>query len=194
MGLLDYNEIKTGKYIVYNDEPFEVLDYHVARTQQRKPQNQVKMRSLISGRAVNETFRVADQVEEADISKREMKYLYNNKGEYWFCNPEKPAERFTLPADVLGNSAKFLKENALVTGLIFEYDDEEKIIGVKLPIKMEFIVKECPPTIKGNTATGGNKPATLENGAVVNVPLFIEAGETIVVNTETSEYVERVSK
>lgn len=194
MALLDYNEIKTGKYIVYNDEPFEVLDYHVARTQQRKPQNQVKMRSLISGRAVNETFRVADTVEEADITKRDMKYLYSNKGEYWFCNPQNPSERFTLPADVLGEGAKFLKDNSIVTGLVFEYDDEEKIIGVKLPIKMEFVVKECPPNIKGNTATGGNKPATLENGAVVNVPLFVDVGDTVVVNTETSEYVERVSK
>lgn len=194
MALLDYNEIKTGKYIVYNDEPFEVLDYHVARTQQRKPQNQVKMRSLISGRAVNETFRVSDTVEEADITKREMKYLYNNKGEYWFCNPQNPSERFTLADAVLGDSAKFLKENSIVTGLVFEYDDEEKIIGVKLPIKMEFVVKECPPNIKGNTATGGNKPATLENGAVVNVPLFVDVGDTVVVNTETSEYVERVNK
>lgn len=194
MALLDYNEIKTGKYIVYNDEPFEVLDYHVARTQQRKPQNQVKMRSLISGRAVNETFRVSDTVEEADITKREMKYLYNNKGEYWFCNPQNPSERFTLADAVLGDSAKFLKENSIVTGLVFEYDDEEKIIGIKLPIKMEFAVKECPPNIKGNTATGGNKPATLENGAVVNVPLFVDVGDIVVVNTETSEYVERVSK
>ena len=194
MALLDYNEIKTGKYIVYNDEPFEVLDYHVARTQQRKPQNQVKMRSLISGRAVNETFRVSDTVEEADITKREMKYLYNNKGEYWFCNPQNPSERFTLADAVLGDSAKFLKENSIVTGLVFEYDDEEKIIGIKLPIKMEFTVKECPPNIKGNTATGGNKPATLENGAVVNVPLFVDVGDIVVVNTETSEYVERVNK
>lgn len=193
MALLDYNEIKTGKYIVYKDEPYEVLDYHVARTQQRKPQNQVKMRSLINGRAVNETFRVSDTVEEADILKRDVKYLYNNKGEYWFCDPEKPSERFTLPAELLGNSAKFLKENVVITALIFDHDDEEKMIGVKLPIKMEFVIKECPPNIKGNTATGGNKPATLENGATVNVPLFLNQGEKIVVNTETGEYVERAS-
>lgn len=193
MALLDYNEIKTGKYIVYKDEPFEILDYHVARTQQRKPQNQVKMRSLVNGRAVNETFHVSDTVAEADITKRDVKYLYSNKGEFWFCNPEKPSERFTLAETIIGDGAKFLKENALVTSLVFEYDGEEKIIGIKLPVKMEFVIKDCPPNIKGNTATGGNKPATLENGAVVNVPLFLNVGDKIMVNTETSEYVERVS-
>ncbi|OGI72109.1 hypothetical protein A3J61_00935 [Candidatus Nomurabacteria bacterium RIFCSPHIGHO2_02_FULL_38_15] len=193
MALLDYNEIKAGKYIVYKDEPYEVLDNHVARTQQRKPQNQVKMRSMINGRAVNETFHVTDSIEEADITKRDVKYLYTNKNEFWFCNPDKPAERFTLTAELIGNSAKFLKDNTIISSLVFEYDGEEKVIGIKLPIKMEFIIKECAPNIKGSTASGGNKPATLENGAVVNVPLFLNQGEKILVNTDTGEYVERVT-
>lgn len=193
MALLDYNEVKTGKYIIYKDEPYEVLDNHVARTQQRKPQNQVKMRSLINGRAVNETFHVTDSIQEAEISKQDVKYLYSNKGEYWFCNPDKPAERYTLSAELLGNAPKFLKDNSIVSALVFEYDGEEKIIGIKLPVKMEFTIKECAPNIKGSTASGGNKPALLENGTSVNVPLFLNQGDRIMVNTETSEYVERVS-
>lgn len=191
MALLDYNEIREGKVIIYNDEPCVVLESHVARTQQRKPQNQVKLKSLTNGRTFNETFRSSDTAEEADISKKEVKFLYANRGEYWFADPNNPKDRFVLSEDILGNTVKFLKDNCLGHAMVFEYDDEEKIIGFKLPVKMEFTIKECPPSIKGNTASGGNKPATLENGSVVNVPLFLEAGEKIIVNTETSEYVER---
>ncbi|MFA5933791.1 MAG: elongation factor P [Candidatus Paceibacterota bacterium] len=191
MSLLEYSEIKERKIVIYEDEPYEVLESHVARTQQRKPQNQVKMRSLINGRAVNVTFRSSDTVEEADVNKKEIKFLYHNRGEYWFADPTDPKSRFQLSANLLGDQTRFLKDNMLLNALVFEYNDEEKIIGLKLPIKMEFIVKDAPPAIKGNTAQGGNKLVTLENGATVNVPLFIEAGNKIVVNTETGDYVER---
>ena len=194
MALLEYNEIKEVKIIVYNGEPCEVLEAHVARTQQRKPQNQTKLKSLVGGRTYNETFQGSDTVEEAEIEKREIKFLYANRGEYWFADPNDPKNRFKLEEKILGeNTLKFLKENVICTALIFDNDGEEQTIGVKLPIKMDFLIKDAPPAIKGNTASGGNKPVTLENGAVVNVPLFIEAGETIRVNTETGEYYERVS-
>ena len=193
MALLEYNEIKQGKIIVYNGDPCEVLEAHVARTQQRKPQNQTKLKSVITGRTYNETFQGSDTVEEAEIEKREIKFLYGNRGEFWFCDPEDPQNRFKLDEKVIGEKAiKFLKDNTIVTALIFDNDGEEQTIGIKLPIKMDFKIKDAPPAIKGNTASGGNKPVTLENGAVVNVPLFIEAGETIRVNTETGEYYERV--
>lgn len=194
MALLQYNEIRTGKVIVYNDEPCVVLDNHVARTQQRKPQNQVKLKSLISGRTYNETFRSSDTADEADVTKRELKYLYANKGEYWFCDPTDPANRFKLDEVLLVDAKPYLKDNMIVTGMVFDFDDEEKIIGVKVPIKMEFVVKDAPPNIKGDTATGGNKVITLENGTTINAPLFIEIGEKIIVNTETGEYVERAPK
>lgn len=191
--MLEYNEIKERKIIIYEDEPYEVTESHVARTQQRKPQNQVKMRNLINGRAVTTTFHASDTAVEADISKREIKFLYGNKGEFWFADPADPKNRFKIEDKVLGDSVKFLKPNELVTALVFEYRGEERMIGVKLPIKMEFVIKETQPAIKGSTASGGNKPAILENETVVNVPMFIEAGEKIRVNTETGEYVERVS-
>ncbi len=193
MALLEYNEIKEGKIVIYNNEPCEVLEAHVARTQQRKPQNHTKLKNIITGRTYNETFQGSDTVQEADIEKREVKFLYGNRGEFWFSDPEDPKNRFKLDEKVIGEkSLKFLKDNTIVTALIFDNDGEEQTIGIKLPIKMDFKIKEAPPAIKGNTASGGNKPVTLENGAVVNVPLFIEAGETIRVNTETGEYYERV--
>lgn len=193
MAELTYNEIRQGKIIVYNNEPCLVLDSHVARTQQRKPQNQVKLKSLMGGRTYNETFRSSDSVHEAEVGKKEVKFLYENKGEYWFVDPENPKDRFQLDKELMGDAIRFLKVNDLVTALTFGEDEDEKVISVKLPIKMDLIVKEAPPSTKGDTRTGGNKVVTLENGATINVPLFIEAGEKIRVNTETGEYVERVN-
>jgi elongation factor P len=191
MATLDYDEIKPRKFILVDGQPFEILDSHVARTQKRKPQNQVRMRNLLNGKVIPGTFHASDTAEEADISKRESLFLFANKGEYWFCDPSDRAKRFQIDADVIGDAAKFLKDNTLVDTKVFEYEDEERIIGVTLPIKMTFTVKEAPPAIKGNTASGGGKLVTLETGAQITTPLFIEAGEKIIVNTDTGEYVER---
>jgi len=192
MAQLDYNEIKERKIIMHDDEPCEVMESHVARTQQRKPQNQVKLKSLISGKVFPATFHASDSADEVDIIKRDIKFLFHNKGEYWFCDPTNPANRFKLEDKIIGDVAKFLKPNELITAMLYENDDEKEImISVKLPIKMTFTIKEAPPSIKGNTATGGNKIAVLDNGATVNVPLFLNAGDKIIVNTETGDYVER---
>ncbi|HAS81052.1 MAG: hypothetical protein UR25_C0005G0034 [Candidatus Nomurabacteria bacterium GW2011_GWE1_32_28] len=192
MSQLQYSEIREKKIIIYSGEPCEVIDSHVARTQQRKPQNQVKLRSLISGKTISATFHVSDSAMEADIEKKDIKFLYQNKGEYWFCDPEDPKNRFELNSSLVGDSGKFFKENGLVTALVWDDDDEEKIIKITLPIKMEFKVKEAPPAVKGNTAQGGNKIITLENGTTLTTPMFIEEGDIIRVNTETGLYVERV--
>lgn len=194
MATLDYDEIKQRKNIIVDGQPYEVLESHVARTQKRKPQNQVRMRNLLNGKVVPGTFHASDTAEEAEISKREALFLFANKGEYWFCDPKDRAKRFEINADVLGDQTKYLKDNTIVDIKIFEYDDEERIIGVTLPVKMTFEVKEAPPAIKGNTASGGGKLVTLETGAQVTTPFFIEVGEMIIVNTDTGEYVERAGK
>ena len=193
MSQLEYSEIREKKIIIYDDEPCEVVESHVARTQQRKPQNQVKLRSLISGKVFPATFHVADSAEEADITKREVMFLYHNREEYWFCEPDDKSKRFKLDEILLGNTVKFLKENSNVTALVWTNEDEEKkIIKLSLPIKMEFKVKDAPPAVRGDTSKGGNKIITLENGATLNAPMFISEGDTIRVNTETGDYVERV--
>jgi elongation factor P len=193
--MLEYSEIRERKIIIYEDEPCEVMEAHVARTQQRKPQNQVKLKSLLSGRTWNTVFHASDKADEAEISKKDVKFLYANKGEYWFCDPENPKDRFQLKEIILGeNVIKFLKPNETVTALVWNNDDEEQIISVKLPVKMEFTIKEAPPSIKGNTANGGGKVAILENGTKIQVPFFVEAGDKVRVNTDTGEYVERVSE
>lgn len=198
--MLAYNEIRTRAIIIYNDEPCQVVDYHVARTQQRKPQNQVKLKSLITGKTFGATFHTSESAEEADIERREVKFLYHKPGkglgqtdEYWFCNPKDPSDRFQLSEDVLGESKKFLKENTAVSTLIWLQDEKEEVLGIELPVKMEFKVHQAPPAVKGNTAQGGKKDVVLENGTTITTPMFIESGDVIRVNTETGEYVERVS-
>ncbi len=190
--MLEYSEIRERKIIIYNNEPCEVMESHVARTQQRKPQNQVKLKSLMTGKTYNETFHVSDKVEEAEINKREVKFLYKNRGEYWFSDPANPSNRFKLDEKILGDQVKFFKENTIATAHIWGEDEDEKIISVKLPIKIDLKITEAPPSIKGNTASGGGKPVTLETGAVITAPLFVNTGDVIRVNTETGEYVERV--
>lgn len=193
MAKLDYNEIKEGVIIIHDEQPYEVLASHSARKSMGKPSNQVKMKNLINGKVIEIAFHAADMADEADLIKRDIKFLYSTpKGEYWFCEPENPANRFTLSADVVGNAPMYMKGNTIVKAKVFEFNDEEKIIGLILPIKMELKIVDCPPNVRGDTATGGSKIAVLETGAKVNVPLFVNNGEIIRINTENGEYVERV--
>jgi elongation factor P len=191
--MLEYNEITERKYIVFEGEPYEVLSSHVFRKQQRKPVNATKMRNVLTGRIVEHSFHVSDKAEEADISKKEVKYLYTNKGEYWFAEPNNPSKRFELPAELIGDAGKFLKTNIIVDALLYDDGSEDgKIIGLKLPIKMELKVTEAHPAVKGNTAQGGTKAVVLETGAEIQVPMFINEGDVVRVNTETGQYTERV--
>lgn len=192
-----YNEITPKKFIVVEGEPYEVLDARIFRMQQRKPVNQTRLRNLVTGKVTEYTFHQQDKIDEADLKKRNAKYLYTNRGEWWFCEPDDPSKRFTLPSESVGEGGKFLKGNSLVELLVFtspeDEDEKGKIIGVKLPIKVELKVVEAPPGVKGDTAKGGLKQVKLETGATINAPLFVNEGEMIRVNTETGEYVERVN-
>ena len=190
MAMLEYNEILKGKVILLGDEPYEVLDAHVFRKQQRKPVNQTKLRHLITGKVTEQAFHVSEKAEEADLSTKAVKYLYTNKGERWFCAENNPADRFMLSEETIRTGAQFLKPNMLVEALVFD----DQIIGIKIPIKMELRVTEAPPAVKGNTAQGGSKLITLETGVTLNAPLFINEGDVVRINTTTGEYVERVDK
>lgn len=186
--MLDYSEITPRKVILHEGEPYEVIDAHIFRMQQRKPQNKTKLKGLISGRVVEITFHQSEKVNEAEIEKKDIKFLYASRGEWWFSELNDPSKRFKLETDVVGKGTKFLKQNSQVTALIFN----EKIFSLQLPITVELKIVEAPPSIKGNTSSGGTKQVILETGAVVSVPLFVEQGETIRINTESEEYKERV--
>lgn len=194
--MLDYNEVRPGTYIIHDGEPYEVIESHVARTQMRKPQNQTKLRNLISGRVISISFHASDRVEEADIGSRPITFVYENRGQYCFAEKNDPGKRFFLDVALLGTQVKFLKGGTEVTALSFHPsdDEEEQIIGIRLPVKVDLSVTEAPPSIKGDTASGGGKQVVLETGASITAPLFVSEGDIVRVNTETGEYVERVGK
>ncbi|MES3004933.1 MAG: elongation factor P [Patescibacteria group bacterium] len=187
MAMLEYNEIVERKYIVLDGEPWEVLTSHVFRKQQRKPVNATKLKNLITGKVTEHSFHVSEKVAEAEIESREVKFLYENRGEYWFCDPENPSDRYKIEESFIGKPAKFIKKDSLVEVLSFN----EKTIGVKVPIKVELKVTEAHPAVKGNTAQGATKTVKLETGAEIQVPMFIKEGEVVRVNTESGEYTER---
>ena len=189
MSMLDYSEITVRKYIILEGEPYEVIDNHIFRMQQRKPQNKTKLRNLISGSMKEVTFHQAEKVEEAEIEKANMKFLFSNKGEWWFCEEKDASKRFKLEETLLGTAGKFIKPNIIVEALMFG----ERVIGIKTPAKAELKVTEAPPATKGDTAKGGNKLITLETGAKVTAPLFVSEGDIVRINTETGEYIERVN-
>lgn len=190
MSVLSYNEILPKKVIIWNDEPYVVVSSHVFRKQQRKPVNVTKLKSLKSGRVVEYSFHQNENAEEADMDKKMIIFIYESKGEYWFHEVNDKSQRFSLSADLIGPAAKFMKANSEMEALLFA----EEIIGVSVPIKVELKVTEAMPAVKGNTSSGAQKEVTLETGAHIMVPMFINEGDIISVNTENQNYVERIEK
>lgn len=187
--MLDYNEITKSKFIVLDGAPYEVLSSNILRKQQRKPVNQAKIKNLITGKVIEKAFHQSDRIEEADIETQNIVYIYNNKGEFWFRDTDDKSKRFSLSEDIVGDKMKFVKKESEISALVFN----DKIIGIKIPIKAELKVTEAPPAVRGNTAQGANKQVTLETGATINAPIFINEGDVVRVNTETGEYAERVN-
>ncbi len=180
------NSIKVGLNILVNEEPYQVLEASFMRTAQRKPVMRTKLRHLFTGRVLEQSFKPGDKVEEADMSRTKASFLYADDTHCHFMNQES-FEQFDFSKETLGDQLKFLKEGLEVNILNFNGSP----ITVELPKKVTLKVVETPPGVRGDTATGGTKQAKLETGLTVNVPLFIKEGELVVVNTETSTYVER---
>lgn len=187
---LGVNELKQKTFFIYEGQPFVVLETFHLKMQQRRPTVQVKMRNLMNGKILERNFAQSDVFDEADVQRQQVKFLYAHRDQYWFSYENDPSKRFELTQELLGNAVKFLKPNTILEAIIFE----GKVITTELPIKMEFKIVEAPPSIRGDTAQGGVKQAKIETGAHINVPLFIDEGDIIRVNTEDGQYVERVEK
>jgi len=188
--MINYNDLKPGKVFILDGQPYQVLEFSFLRMQQRKPVAQTKIKNLINGKIINRNFQHTDSFEEAEIKYREVKFLYSHRDKFVFCEMNDPSKRFEISEEQIGDMAKYLKPNSSVEVMEFE----DKIINIFMPIKMDFKVIEAPPSIKGNTAQGGVKAVKIETGTMINVPLFVESGDIIRVNTQTGEYTERVEK
>jgi elongation factor P len=188
--MLSINDLTAGLYIVYENMPYQVLEVRHLHIGRGGSSIQTKLKNLTTSQVLARNFKPSDTFEEANILKKKVKFLYNHRGEYWFSEENNPKNRFLLEENVLGDIIHFLKPNTVVEALNFKGE----ILTITLPIKMDFKVIEAPPAIRGNTAQGGTKIATIETGASIVVPLFINEGDTIRINTVTGEYVERVEK
>jgi elongation factor P len=188
--MLSYFDLRRGVQFVLDGQPYEVLDFRQMGKSQDVVVAQTKIRNLITGSVITRNFHQGDRFEEAEVEKKPAKFIYGHRDKFVFSQRDNPAKRFELSREVLGDALKFLKPNQEIVLLIFK----DRIINVSLPVKVSLKVIEAPPNIKGDTAQGGTKPVTLETGAIVNAPLFIEMGDIIEVNTETAEYARRVEK
>lgn len=185
--LSSLNSIRVGIAILYEGEPYQVMTANFVRMQQRKPVMQTKMKNLINGKVLEYSFKAGERVEEADMERRQANYLYaDDRAAYFMDN--KDFEQIEIDIDSLGNKVDYLKEGITVDIMYFNGNP----ITVGLPPKIDFKVTTAPPGVKGDTAGNVTKLITLETGLTVNAPLFINEGDTIRVNTETGEYVERV--
>jgi len=185
--MLSYNEIKPGVAVLVEGEPYVCTWNNIMQKQQRRPVNQTKLRHLIKGNSIEHSFQQNDKLVEAEIETKPAVFIYERNGEWFFHDAKNKSQRFTVDDEKIGEAGRFVKANTAVDTLWFE----GKLFRVKLPIKMDLKVKEAPPNTRGNTAQGGSKIVTLETGATLDVPMFINEGDVVRINTETGEYVER---
>ena len=186
--MLNFNEIKTGKVIKLNAEPYIIIrtDHH--KMGRGGAVLKIKCRNLINGNVLEKTYQGTEKAEEAETETKKANFMYKDKEEAYFMD-NTSYEQFNLPVEEIGEAAEFLKDGTDVDVLYFE----NKPVSISLPIKMEFKVISAPPGVKGNSAGNVNKQVELETGAKINVPMFINEGDIIRVNTETGEYVERAN-
>lgn len=175
---------------MFRDEPYMVFDFQHVKPGKGGAFVRTKMKNMITGLMHEETFRSGEKFKNPDLQYRDMQFLYEDNGLYHFMDQES-YEQVALNKDQIEEVLSFLKEQTAYTILYFG----ERPIGVTAPTFMEFEVKDTPPGVKGDTAQGGaTKPATLETGVVIQVPLFVEEGDLIKVDTREAVYVERVKK
>ena len=185
--MYDTSNFKKGLKIEIDEKPFEIIDFLHVKPGKGGAFVRTKLRNMLNGRVVDRTFRSGEKVGKADLQERQMQYLYKEADNYCLMD-NKTYEQIFLSQEQIGENRLFLVENETVQVLLLD----EKPIGVELPIFVELSVADTSPGVKGDTASKVTKPATLETGAVMPVPIFINVGDKIKVDTRTGSYVERV--
>jgi len=185
--MISVNDLKTGLTLQIDSGLWNVVEFLHVKPGKGAAFVRTKLKNVESGQVVEKTFRAGEKVAKAMLDRRDMQYLYKEGNDLVMMDMES-YEQMNVPSDRIGDGIKYLKENMEVSILL----NEGKIIGVDIPNHVELEVVDTPPAEKGNTAQGGTKPATLETGAVVNVPFFVTNGTIIRVDTRTNEYLDRV--
>ncbi|GAK57214.1 elongation factor P [Candidatus Vecturithrix granuli] len=183
------NQFRNGLKIELDNEPFVIVEFQHVKPGKGGAFVRTKLKSLITGNVLERTFRSGEKVGKPQLEEKEMQYLYSSDNEYHVMDME-TYEQIFLTEDQLGTSKNYLQENVVVKVLFYNGQP----IGVDVPIFVELRIAETDPGVRGDTASGGTKPAILETGATVQVPLFLNVGDVVKVDTRTGGYIERVQR
>jgi elongation factor P len=185
--MISTSEFRNGLCMKMDNELWTIVEFQHVKPGKGGAFVRTRLKNVNTGRVIDRTFRSGEKIEDVRLEKKRFQYLYKGDAEYVFMDMN-TYDQITVSDNVVGDAAKFLKED-MELEILFHGKDP---LGVDLPIFVELKITKTDPGVRGDTASGGAKPATLESGAVVQVPLFVEEGETVKVDTRTSEYVERV--
>jgi elongation factor P len=183
------NQFKPGLKIMLDGDPYNIVENEMVKPGKGQAFNRVRVRNLKTGRVIERTFKSGDSVEAADIVEVEMQYLYNDGDGWHFMNPES-FEQLQASNNIVGEAGQWLKGQEMCSVMLWDGQP----IGVTPPNFVILKITQTDPGIRGDTATGGTKPATMETGAVVRVPLFIEEGSLLKIDTRTGEYASRAKE
>ena len=184
---MDINDLKPGVIFEFEGQPWKVLKTTHVHMGRGAAVLQTRIRHLLNGNVQERAFRHRDPIKETEIEKKPIMFLYAHRDEYWFCETNDRSKRFSLSEELVGEGGKFLKPNTEVNAVLFN----AQVVSVEIPIKVTLKVVEAPPAVRGDTQGAVMKRAKLETGAEIDVPIFIKEGESISINTERGEYVER---
>jgi elongation factor P len=179
-------DFKKGLKVEIDGTPYVITDFLHVKPGKGGAFVRTKLKNLLSGRVIDQTFRSGEKIKKPDLMERQMQYLYRQDDNFYMMDNE-TFEQIFITAEQMGEAALFLSENLNVQVLFFN----QQPVAIELPTFVELTVAETEPGVRGDTATGGSKPATLETGAVIQVPLFINEGDRIKVDTRSGEYIER---
>ena len=186
---INFSDLSRGLVIELDGQPWQIMDYERHKMQQRAPVTRIKLKNLMTGAVVERTFQRYDTAfSAADMDNRQAQYMYTDGTFYHFLDQEN-YEQYELTKELLGPNLDYLKEQMIIELVFYKGN----AITLNLPTHVELEVKDTPPAFRGDTAQGGNKPATLETGLRINVPMFITPGTVVRVDTRSGEYTERVS-
>ena len=184
--MVSAGEFRNGVTFEMDNNVFQIIEFQHVKPGKGAAFVRTKIKNVMTGAVVERTFRPTEKMPKAHVERKNMQYLYNDSGLYYFMDQE-TYEQIPLNAEALGDALKFVKENENV--LILSY--KGNVFGVEPPTFVELVITRTEPGVKGDTATNVQKPATLETGAIINVPLFINEGDKIRIDTRSGEYMER---
>ena len=184
---IEAGDFKTGLTVMVDGDPWQVIDFMHVKPGKGAAFVRTKLKNIKSGGVVEKTFRPTEKCPQARIDRKDMQYLYNDGDLFYFMDNES-YEQIAIAKDAIGDALKFVKENEMCKVC----SHNGNVFAVEAPLFVELMITETEPGFKGDTATGATKPATVETGATVQVPLFVDQGETIKIDTRTGEYLSRV--